>query len=258
MKKKLNLSLLWIFLLFPLNFLKSQEQQQKQENEKKEQIDQKKSKEEEEEKKTKVIYKYGIFLGGDLYHPIKRIFDKDQKTFGFQIYSRIYKKTHLAFEMGHSNLNFDRFDWQINARGKYYKFGFNFSLAEFSDNPDELFYIGFRYGYSPYNQEIKKYPLRGFEEGNSQNPKKFAKGEGFSKINLSAHWLEPILGARIELFKSGFYIDAALELKFLISSIKQKDINPLVIPGFGENIDNKNMAIKWALTYKIPLSKSLK
>lgn len=192
-----------------------------------------------------MIYDHALYVGIDAFAPIRGWFAR--KNTGYQVVSsfRVYKKIHLAVEIGQSTIVYDRLDWKATMQGLYYKVGFNWSLYEHSTDPDQMYYLGLRYTFSPYQQEVKAYPVRSFGV--------VYTGGGLPKIHLIAQWLEPVIGARVALFNTPIYLDASLNLFFLITSTKQGGMDPLAIPGFGEDLDKKNLEFKWAIVYKIPI-----
>lgn len=200
--------------------------------------------------KPSTAYNYSLYIGMDMFIPVRQWFDR--RDIGYQAVAslRVHKKFHLALEIGRSAIIYNRLDWKAIVRGTYYKVGFNWSLLEYPTDPDQMYYVGLLYVFSPYWQKIQAYPLRSLGTIYTR--------EGLPKIWLVGQWLEPVVGARVALFNSPIYVDASLNLKFLIASSKQESIDPLAIPGFGKNRDSKNLGWKWAIVYKIPIFKGKK
>lgn len=194
-----------------------------------------------------VIYQRALFIGGDLFQPLREIIDKKNRTYEFFANVRLYKKFHLAFQVGHSQLSFDRIDWKAQAFGVYYKLGANWFLYENDLDPEQAYYAGLYFAYTPYQQEIQKRSMRYPGAINIPLP----------RASLEAYWFEPLLGARVRLAKTPFFIDIATGVKILLYTGRQERIDPLILPGFGEALNSINWAFRWGLSYRIPIGSKL-
>lgn len=193
----------------------------------------------------KIVYKKAFFLGVELLPTIYDAFNKN-KTYEFFVHLRLYKKFHLAYRLGHSRLSFDRLGWKASVSGAYHRLGFHWFLYEQPLDYEQSYYTGLYLGYSPYQQEIDKRFMRHPEISNTPLP----------KVKLQAFWFEPVVGARVRLAKTPFFIDVAAGSKVLLYAKKQEGIDPLTIPGFGEALYKIKWTFRWGLSFRIPLEKT--
>ncbi len=194
--------------------------------------------------------RYNLFVGGDLMAPLTNIWDKSN-GYEFSANMRLYKKLHGAVEAGYQKNNYSKVNWNVDVDGTYYKVGVNWSFSETDYSEEDFFYAGIRYAFTSYNQQINAYPLTIRDEAGNVLIQKSTQGLG--KETLSASWIEFVAGARKELWNTGFFLDTSIRPKVLISSGKQADIESIIIPGFGDNINNSNAWLNVSLNYKIPL-----
>lgn len=183
-----------------------------------------------------------LFVSGDLYSPILSAFSDRQGGMGFISY-RIYKKWNVVAEVGFESNNFNKLDWKADVSGIYLRIGFNWFISQDFQDTSNGFYTGVRFGYSAYKQEIKQYPVR---LSNNQ----VDEYGSLPKENVSAYWVEILGGARIRLV-SKLYADVSLRPQIYIGSKKQKNIEPLVIPGYGKDNGPMNFSVVWGLSWKI-------
>ncbi|MFV0530305.1 MAG: DUF6048 family protein [Flavobacteriales bacterium] len=196
--------------------------------------------------------KYKLFIGGDLMAPLTGIWDKSN-GYEFNANMRLYKKIHLALEAGYQKNNYSKVNWDVDVNGTYYKIGANWSFNETDYSEDDFFYAGIRCAFTSYNQQINAYPLTIRDEEGNVTVQQSTSGLG--RETLSARWIELVVGARKELWNTGFFLDTSIRPKILINYSKQAGVESIIIPGFGDNINNANAWINVSLNYKIPLFK---
>lgn len=183
-----------------------------------------------------------LFVGGDLFQPVLSAFTP-RKGFQGVVSYRVYRKWNAVAEVGFEKNEFDKLDWKVNADGIYMRLGFNWFISQDYQNPPNGFYLGARFGYSLYNQEIKQYPIR----LSSNQVDEFGS---LPRASVNSYWAEIVGGARIQLWKK-FYADVSVRPEFFIGGKKQNEIDPLVIPGFGKYSGSMNIGVFWGLTYEV-------
>lgn len=183
-----------------------------------------------------------LFIGVDLFSPVMSAFTNKKGGQAMLSY-RVYKKWNVVFEAGYEQNNFDQIDWNVDVDGVYFKVGFNWFASQDSKNPSNGFYLGARFAYTIYNQEIKQYPIR---FSNHQ----VSEYGSLPKAAVSAYWMELLGGARVHLWQ-GFYADVSVRPEIYLGSKKQENIDPLVIPGYGRDQGVINFSVFWGITYKL-------
>lgn len=195
---------------------------------------------------------YKLFIGGDVIAPLTSIWDKSS-GYEFNANMRLYKKLHGVVEVGYQKNNYSKVNWDVDVDGTYYKIGANWSFSETQYSEDDFFYAGIRYAFTSYNQQIDAYPLTIRDEAGNVTVQQSTSGLG--KETLSASWIELVVGARKQLWNTSFFLDTSIRPKILISSKEQDGVEAIIIPGFGDNINNANAWLNVSLNYKIPLFK---
>ncbi len=193
------------------------------------------------------IPKHQMFIGIDLLNPIVGCF-ADKKNYSSFITYKIKNRWLAVFEIGYEKNTYNKNNWNIDAKGVFGEIGVNYILTNNYEKSGEGFYLGARFGFSPYKQNIKKYPIKGMNsEGQIQ-----LIGEGsLSEANVNSGWLEAVAGAKVQIGNSPFYIDFMVRPKFIVYSSKQQDVSNLVVPGYGKDKGAANISLFWGLTYRL-------
>ena len=213
--------------------------------------------EKEVEKKDSLVKKplrkqSSIFVGADLFLP-SLSFVSERKGFRGFIQYQYNERTSLILEGGHETNVFNKINWLVNVNGEYLSAGINhFFLVDKEENSFNGFYVGTRIANAFYRQEIKKYPIYGINTGDLAGVGSIAKDSEMSV------WMEGVFGGRVDIIRRKLYTDISFRPRFHIYSTKKENIKPLIIPGFGTNINNLNFDIQLALVYQIDLKKNKK
>lgn len=204
--------------------------------------------------------RYGLRVGIDL-HRLSRSFYYDGFK-GLEVVGdyRLTKKWYAAAELG--NVNFNKADDRLNytTKGSYLKVGFDFNAYENWLDMENMIYIGFRYGFSTFNQRLNSYTIyQNSDISSSDDVSNYFDDvtviEGRDYSGLSAHWLEVVGGVKAELF-SNLYLGFSVRLNNLLSNKKPADFDNLYIPGFNRTYDGSfGVGFNYTLSYFIPLYK---
>lgn len=188
-----------------------------------------------------------FFVGVDLLNPIASFFSSKKNYNGFVSYK--FKNRWIAVaEVGYEKNIYKENDWNVDAKGIYLEVGVNYILTNYYEKTGQGFYIGGRLAFTPYEQTIINYPIK---EMNTSNQVQTIGNSSLPKANVSAGWLEAVLGAKVQLGESPLYLDFIIKPKFLVYSKKQDHVDNLVIPGFGKNKGDVNISFLWGISYRI-------
>ena len=131
--------------------------------------------------------------------------------------------------------------------GPYARLGIDVNIAKFESLKDnDIVFVGFRYGYSLFNEEVN-----GINYSNYWGTVNTA----FPKRSISAHWAELVFGMKGEIF-SNIFIGWSLRAKFPFYQTKDPNINPYIIPGIGKTTGELPADFSFTLSYRIPLFKT--
>lgn len=199
----------------------------------------------------KIKEKYGIRLGIDLSKQIRMI-TEDYKGVSLYTDLRIKERLFIVVELGNDDKKIHNENINSNFKGSYLKAGFNYN---FYNNPPGLeneIYFGFRFATSSFKSEVFDYLVYDLDKYWENS-----RIEDYSEYNnLSANWIELILGFNAKISKN-IFMGTSLRLNRMINQKSPENFGNLYIPGF--NIvteDNKfGTGITYTLTYRIPLVK---
>lgn len=200
-----------------------------------------------------IVYKtaYGLRLGADISKPIKSTIDGFYNS-GFEIIGdyRISKRFYVAAELGYEDETNQEDYTNSRAKGSYARLGFNYNAYDnWLDMNNEIF-VGYRYGFSLFEQTLNSYtPNIGIEyfPANTITPNTTA--------DLSAHWSELMVGAKVETF-SNLFVGFSFSYKILMGVKEQEGFKTLYSPGFNRIFDSgTGFGFNYTISYLIPFSK---
>lgn len=212
------------------------------------------------------MQRYGLRVGLDLQHLARTVYDKDFKGFEITADYRLSKKIYFAGEIGTENKTTDDDYLNFTTKGTYIKAGIDFNAYENWLNMENMIYIGFRYGFSTFSQNLNRYTIyyNTAPEGNTLPPginlppNYFEDNTVLADKNyggLSAHWAEVVAGIKAEIFNN-LFIGFSARLNYLITDKKPDNFDNLYIPGFNRTYDGKfGVGFNYTVSYFIPLYK---
>lgn len=197
----------------------------------------------EEKKQDSIKWKYtpNFTVGVDVLNLGTGFFSDRQMIQGF-ISTRINKKVHAIIDIGYDNNIYQKNGYDAKADGLFAKIGGFYMLSPDPENALNGFYAGGKLAGSFYNQEYKAIPVKGL---NSEGV--FLS---FDPSTQSSYWIEAMLGARVQVFSSNFFIDVNVQPRYLAYTTKQEEIKPMIVPGFGKSSGSFNMGFSWNIAYK--------
>lgn len=196
-----------------------------------------------EKKQDSVKYKYSpnFIIGADVLNIGVGFFGDRQLIQGF-VSSRIKPKVHAVLDFGYDKNIYQKNGYDAKSDGFFGKIGAFYMLSADSENTFNGFYAGGKLVGSFYSQEYFAVPVKG---ANSSGI-----ALSFPKTSQSSYWIEAVLGARIQVFDSNFFIDVNAQPRYLVYTTKQEEIMPMIVPGFGKSSGSFNMGFSWNLAYK--------
>ncbi|QOR74749.1 hypothetical protein IMZ16_04840 [Cruoricaptor ignavus] len=166
----------------------------------------------------------------------------DRKIFQGYVSAKVSGDIHANGEAGHEKNIYSKNGYDAEAMGPFVKLGAFYMLAKDSENDLNGFFAGANLAASFYRQHFFKIPVRGF-----QGQEYFLE---MPEAAQSSYWVEANVGGRVQPFKSPFYIDLRAQPKYLVYSVKQENIKPMIVPGFGKSSGRFNFGFSWNLSYK--------
>lgn len=220
--------------------------------------------------KDTVVYKqyYGLRVGVDLSRPILTLTSDDYD--GFEIVGdyRLTQKLFLAAELGNETktrqeelgASYENVStsplYNFTTKGNYIKLGIDYNTYANWYGEHNSIFIGARYAYANFTQTVNNYQI--FNSNRYWNTDDFTTGSTTAEeySGLSAHWLEAVLGLKVELF-SNLYLGASVRVGVLLTDTDPDTsrFNNLYIPGFNNVTDNSSFGVgyNYSISYFIPL-----
>lgn len=166
----------------------------------------------------------------------------DRQLFQGFVSSNIKGKIHAIVEAGYDKNKYQKNGYDVKINGTFLKLGGFYMLVEDKKNKTNGFYAGAKFAGSVYQQEYLEIPVRGYAGSSSS--------VALSPSTQSSYWGEAVLGGRVQLFQSSFYIDVNVQPKYLIYSTKQEDVQPMIVSGFGRSSSKFTMGFSWNIAYQ--------
>lgn len=197
--------------------------------------------------------RYGLRLGFDLYRFGKNIMTSDYRGLELTGDYRISNNYYLAAEIGHEETTIDDDRINFTTSGSYIKAGVDINLYENWLDMDNMVYMGFRYAFSTFSQQINTYRIYNTSQYYGENE---AVVSGLKYEGLNAHWLEVVLGVKAELLKN-FFGGFSFRIHRLVSRDEPNNFENLHISGFNKTNEGSSFgtSFNYTLSYLIPLHK---
>jgi len=132
------------------------------------------------------------------------------------------------------------------SKGSYIRLGIDYNVRNSVEpNDHDIYYIGFRYGYSQFTQEVPYYLLLNGFWGSTDG--------SMAEEDAYAHWVELLTGFKVEVLKN-FYLGMGVRFKWFLHRSK-KNIEPVqFVPGYAKNYSSMVINFNYTLYYNIPLN----
>ncbi|OYT16520.1 MAG: hypothetical protein B7C24_07380 [Bacteroidetes bacterium 4572_77] len=198
------------------------------------------------EKKAKVFMPHDLRIGVDLSTLILGAITPVRAGLDLSLEYNLKPQLFLMLEGGYNNFKRENDRISYISQGQYVRLGLDYNIRKSTEiNDRDIYYLGFRYGFSLFKQEVPKYLLlNGFW------------GNGYSDMAVQenyAHWVELITGFKVEVIKN-WYLGMGLRAKFFLSRNKNA-IEPVqFVPGYGKNYSQAIINFNYTVYYNIPLN----
>lgn len=209
-----------------------------------------------ETKKDTIVYKtgYGLRIGADISKPALSFFDKSYT--GLEIVGdyRISHRWYLAAELGHEKeITFEDFSTST-AKGNYIRLGANYNTYNNWLDMNNEIYVGGRYGFAIFDHTLNSYTPN-VTTGTFGVPPYFPTQPittPITETGLTAHWVEFMLGIKVETFKN-LFVGFSGSFKVAVSIDDQTNFKTFYAPGFNDvNSSNTGFGFNYTISYLIP------
>src|SRR5690606_28369653 len=197
--------------------------------------------------------KYGLRLGADIGKLIRSYIDDDYSGFEVSGDFRLKKKLYIAAEIGIEEKKDVTTYLDITTKGTYLKAGIDYNMYQNWLDMDNMIYSGFRIGASSFNHTLNNYQIYNTSQ---YWPSQLISNQPQEFNDLTAIWVELILGIKAELFNN-LFLGINVQLKGLVSQTEPANFTNIYIPGFNKTFDSTKIGVGYGYTisYRIPLYK---
>jgi len=165
---------------------------------------------------------------------------------------RVSKNWYIASEYGYNTYLGEEDFYDYTTQGNYFKLGFNYNTYQNWLDMNNEIYVGGRYAYANFTQQVTRvteYNYGDYFPDNTVYPD-FAKSP-----KLGAHWLEFVLGLKVETFKN-LFLGAQVGFSKIIHEQQPENFENFYIPGIGKtSINNIGTTFSYTVSYLIPFKK---
>ena len=196
--------------------------------------------------------KYGLRIGLDLARPVRSLVDEDFSGYEIMADFRISHKFYIAAEFGSDKDDQIEGNLVSSTKGSYFKLGADFNAYNNWVGMNNAIFVGLRYGFSTFDQELKGYTIY---TGDNTFPGNVIY-DPITYFDLTAHWAEFIFGIKTEIY-TNLFLSINLQLKNKFSEEVPDNFNNLYIPGFNKTNDYGNFGVGfgYGISYLIPIYK---
>lgn len=196
--------------------------------------------------------RYGLRLGVDLFKLSRSVYDDNYKGIEFTGDYRWNRKYYIAAELGNEQKTTDDDLLNFATRGTYGRIGFDYNMHENWLNLENMIYVGLRYGFSTFSQELNSYRVYNPDPYFNESPQ-VQVGEKFD--GLTAHWGEVVAGMKAQVF-TNFFVGFSFRMNMLFADKRPQGFENLYIPGFNRTYGGSfGVGFNYTVSYFLPLYK---
>ncbi|WP_298239028.1 DUF6048 family protein [uncultured Algibacter sp.] len=201
----------------------------------------------------KIKQKYGLRFGGDIGKLIRSFVDDDYTGFEIIADYRLKNRLYIAGEIGIEEKTTITDYLDVTTKGTYLKGGIDYNLYQNWLDMDNMIFAGFRVGASSFSHTRNSFQV--YSTDQYWEPQ-FTSTDGTKFNDLTAIWIELIIGLKAELFNN-LYLGLNLQLKGLANETEPAGFENIYIPSFGKTFDSSGIGVGYGytLSYRIPLYK---
>lgn len=202
---------------------------------------------EKEQDTTRYKDRYGLRVGVDLFTPVYSLFDEDTKGWEVVADYRISKRFWVAGEFGFKEHTTFEDYFNFTSKGTFFRIGGDFNAYKNFLGLENMIQVGLRYGYSSFSQTLNQYTIN----SNPYLPLEI-NNIPVEYDNLNAHWIEGILGLKVEVLHN-LYLGMALSGKVMISTKDAEGFKNLYAPGFNRiYVNDYGFGFNYTISYLFP------
>lgn len=189
---------------------------------------------------------YGPRFGIDLARFFYLFADPAQNGAEASVDFEIYKNLYPVFEAGYNSMDDTQEFFDYSSGGTYGRIGLDYNILPAKNRAAQnSITVGFRYGMSVFSHSSENILIPGYWGAYDPGP---------YENNLTAHWIEMVLGVKAQLF-SNFYMGWSVRYKFLFNQEMDPLLIPELIPGYGTGGESGVFGLSYSVFYMIPLLK---
>lgn len=207
-------------------------------------------KEKKEPKLPDSIYQSqgGIRIGLDISRFALMGFQPYRKDITVQADLRVGQKTYAAMEAGYNRTSHSNDKYNYKGSGIYSTIGIDYDFLRKKETTEQnMLFGGIRYGIAHTSYEVPYYLITNGYWGTETSGSRPSQ-------SINSHWIELVLGLRVEALKN-LFLSWGIREKIMLSSGADKAFPPIVIPGFGSGSKSSQFDMTYSVSYMIPLYK---
>lgn len=202
---------------------------------------------------VKIKQQYGLRVGADISKLFRTSINDDYTGFEINADYRLKQNLYVASEFGIEEKNTVNDYLNVTSNGTYLKAGIDYNLYKNWLGMENMVYTSFRIGASSFSQTLNSFSV--YNTDQYWKPQ-YTSNDSQKFNNLSAFWVEFIVGMKVELFNN-LYLGLNAQLKGLVNETELNNFQNIYIPGFNKTYDNSKIGVGYGYTisYLIPLYK---
>ena len=188
----------------------------------------------------------GLRIGLDISRFALLYFQPYRTDVTVQADMQLNKRLYAALETGFNRTSHSDTSYTYKGSGAYATIGGDYDFLKRKEKDDKtMVYGGIRYGFARNTYEVPTYILRNEYWGTNTE-------SSYPKTTMTAHWVELVLGLRVEVLKN-LFLGWGVREKIMLSNSASKEFPPIVIPGFGSGTKNSQFDMTYTVSYYFPL-----
>jgi hypothetical protein len=190
----------------------------------------------------------GLRIGLDISRFIIKFFQPYRTDITVQADARINPKLYGVVELGYNRTSHSDTNYTYKGNGEYATIGVDYDFLKKKETTEKnMVYGGIRYGFAHNSYEVPTYNIHSAYWGTN------IQGS-YPSTSITAHWIELVLGMKIEVLNN-FFLGWGIREKIMIHNSSSDAFPPLVIPGWGSGTKKSQFDVNYSVSYLIPLYK---
>jgi hypothetical protein len=187
----------------------------------------------------------GLRIGYDLAGWSLLYFDPGRMIQTFSLDYEAWQDIYPVIEFGFQNVLLEEEFYTYSSQGIFGRAGVDVNLLKYEGSDVyEMMYAGFRYGLSYFTHYSEDITVHNDYYGNLE-------AGSIPENELNTHWISVVGGIRVEVFPN-FFMGWSVLLNLKLAQVKDLNMVPYSIPGFGRGNRRTSAVINYTLSYRIP------